>query len=336
MSRKANPAVVGGFVIGAIVLAVASVFFFGGGKFFKKTETYVSYFEGSLKGLEVGAPVTFRGVRVGTVKDIKVVYELKNNNLKIPVIFEIDLDRLEVVGHGGTVPETPREAKKEDSALVQRGLRAQLQMRSLVTGQLAVNLDFFPDSKIVRHEAYKGLPEFPTVPSEVEKFRDIAQKLIASIQDAKIDEIAKDLRKLLNSMNALVNSKELEDAIKGADRLVNSPDIQASLGNLKSALKNADEAMRSVRRLADNANTQLDPLAQGLQQASDDLGKLLDEASRVFESIESSLDENSDLRVRAVSAMEEVAEAARSVRILADYIERHPEAFLKGKKETGQ
>lgn len=336
MSRKANPAVVGGFVLGAIVLGVASVFFFGGGKFFKTTETYVSFFEGSLKGLEVGAPVTFRGVRVGSVQEIKVVYDLKNNNLKIPVVFQIDLDRLEVLGHGGAIPETRSEANKEDSALVQRGLRAQLQMRSLVTGQLAVNLDFFPDSKIVRHERYKGMEEFPTVPSEVEKFRDLAAKLVARLEDMQIDEIADDLRNLLNSMNALVTSKELEDAIKGADRLVNSPDLKASLQSLKSALENADEAMQSVRRLADNADRQLVPLAEGLRRASDDLGTLLDEATRVFESVESSLSEDSDLRVRAVAAMEEVAEAARSVRILADYIERHPEAFLKGKKEAGQ
>jgi paraquat-inducible protein B len=336
MSRKANPAVVGGFVLGAIVLAVAGVFFFGGGKFFKTTETYVSYFEGSLKGLEVGAPVTFRGVRVGSVQDIKVVYQLKNNNLKIPVIFEIDLDRLEVVGKGGAAPETRTEAKKEDSDLVKRGLRAQLQMRSLVTGQLAVNLDFFPDSKIVRHEDYKGLPEFPTVPSEVEKFRDVAQKLIASVQDARIDEIAGDLRNLLKSMRALVTSKELEDAIKGADRLINSPDLQALARDLRAALESAEKAMNSVRQLAENADGSLAPLEEGLRRASGELDKLLDEATRILASVESSLSDDSDLRVRAVAAMEEVAEAARSVRVLANYIERHPEAFLKGKKETGQ
>jgi len=335
MSRKANPAVVGGFVLGAVTLAVAGVFFFGGGKFFKQTETYVAFFEGSLKGLDIGAPVTFRGVRVGTVKGIHVVYDVAKSELRIPVVFEIDVESLEVVGNDAKAQKSA-EKDMEDNILVRRGLRAQLQMRSLVTGQLTVNLDFFPDSKIVRHEHYKGLEEFPTVPSEVEKFRDIAQKLIASLQDAKVDEIAKDLRKLLNSMNALVTSKELDDAIKGADRLVNSPDLQASVKSLRAALESADKAMHSVRRLAENAEGHLDPLAQGLRKASDDLDRLLDEAARVFESVEASLSDDSDLRVRAVTAMEEIAEAARSVRILADYIERHPEAFLKGKKEAGQ
>lgn len=336
MSKKANPALVGGFVLGAIVLAVASVFFFGGGKFFKTTETYVSFFEGSLKGLENGAPVTFRGVRVGSVKDIKVVYDLKTSDLSIPVVFEIDLDRLEVMGGDGFAEESKSEANEENSALVQRGLRAQLQMRSMVTGQLAINLDFFPGAKIVRHGAYHGLNEFPTVPSEVEKLRDLAEKFVSRLQDIPIDQVADEMLDLLKSMKSLVTSEELEGAVKGADRLVNSPDLEASLKSLRSALDSADEAMRSVRALADKADEKIVPLADGLRRASEDLGTVLDEAGRVLEAVQSSLGDNSDLRVRAVTAMEEVSRAARSVRILADYLERHPEAVLQGKKEAGQ
>ncbi len=335
MSRKANPAVVGGFVIGAIALAVGGLFFFGGGKFFRTTETYVAFFDGSLKGLEVGAPVSFRGVRIGTVTGLQVVYDVAKSDLKIPVIFEIDMDRLEIVGDGAA-DAAQSGARGEESVLVKRGIRAQLQMRSMVTGQLAVNLDFFPDSKTVSHGGYKGLQEFPTVPSEVEKLRDLAEKLVSRLQDVPVDKIADEMLELLTSMKELVSSPELDDAIKGADRLVNSPDLEASLKSLRRALENADSAMRSVRRLADNADERIVPLSEGLQKASADLGKLLEEASSVFESIESSLSDNSDLRVRAVEAMEEVAEAARSVRILADYLERHPEAFLQGKKEAGR
>ncbi len=335
MSRKANPAVVGGFVLGAVFLAVASLFLFGGDKFFRTTHTYVAYFEGSLKGLEIGAPVTFRGVRVGTVKDVSVVYDVKTNDLRIPVTFEIDLDRLEVIGDGAA-SGTESGGTSENSVLVKRGLRAQLQMRSMVTGQLAVNLDFFPETEIVHHAGYGGIEEFPTVPSEVEKLRDIAEKLVGRLQEVPVKEIADELQGLLKSMRELVSSPELENAVRGADRLVNSPDLQASLESLRAALENAEGAMRSVRRLADNADERLVPMSEGLQRASDELGKLLDEATRVFESVESSLGEDSDLRVRTVTALEEVSRAARSVRILTDYLERHPEALLTGKKEAGQ
>jgi paraquat-inducible protein B len=333
VSRKANPAVVGGFVLGAIAIAVGGLFFFGGGKFFRTTATHVAYFDGSLKGLEIGAPVTFRGVRIGTVKDISVVYDLDTNDLDIPVVFEIDLDRLVVEGD---VAKALEAAGDDDDVLIERGLRAQLQMRSMVTGQLAVNLDFFPDSEPVYHGDYKGYEEYPTVPSEVEKLRDTAEKLVSQLQDIPIDEITADIRDMLRAAKELVSSDELQRAIAGADQLINSPDLSASVKSLRSALEKADAAMQSVQRLADHADESVVPLADALKDASNDLGGLLDEAARVLKAVESSVNEDSDLRVRTINAMEEVAAAARSVRILTDYLDRHPEALLRGKKEAGR
>jgi len=334
MSRKANPAVVGGFVLGAVAIAVGSLFFFGGGKFFRTIETHVAFFDGSLKGLEIGAPVTFRGVRIGTVKDIQVVYDVDTSELTIPVIFDIDLDRLVITGDVAKAIEASGD--NGDDVLIQRGLRAQLQMRSMVTGQLAVNLDFFPNSEPVFHGGYKDYDETPTVPSAVEKLRDLAEKLVTRLQNVPVDEIATELADLLKSMQALVSSEELSRVLEGADRLINSPDLAASVKTLRSALESADAAMKSVRQLAEDAEENMAPLVEGLQHASQELGNVLDQAAAVLKSMESSLDEDSDLRVRTITAMEEVAAAARSVRVLTDYIERHPEALLKGKKEAGR
>ncbi len=333
MSRKANPAVIGAFVLGAVVIAVGGLFFFGGGKFFRTTESYVAFFDGSLKGLEVGAPVTFRGVRIGTVKEISVVYDVDSSELSIPVIFEIDLDRLIVQGDETRVLDSD---DNERDVLIERGLRAQLQMRSMVTGQLALNLDFFPDSRQVYRGGYKGYEEYPTVPSEVEKLRDIAEKLVTRLQDIEVEEIVADVRDVLQSMKEVVSSDELKNAVAGADRLINSPDLQASVKKLRSALDRAEAAMESVQHLADNADKNIVPLAEGLRGASEDLGALLDQATRLLTSLEASLDEDSDLRVRTLNAMEEVTAAARSVRILSEYLERHPEAILRGKKEAGR
>ncbi|UCC15101.1 MAG: MCE family protein [Gammaproteobacteria bacterium] len=332
MSKKANPTVVGAFVLGAMALALGGMFFFGSGKFFREVDTNVAFFEGSLKGLEIGAPVTFRGVRIGTVKDIRVVYDTDKAELKIPVIFEVDLDRLTVIGDS----DPTADDHEDGDILIERGMRAQLELRSLVTGQLAVNLDFFPGTKAVYHGGYEGHDEYPTVPSEVEQLRGAAQKIIRQIQDVPFDEIADAIQATLEGMEKIVTSNELAGAISGADRLMNSQDLQASLKGLRRALDSADAAMRSVRELADHADDQVGPLVDGLRQASDEFGDILQKAATVLESVELSLDEDSDLRVRTITAMEEVAAAARSVRVLADYIERHPEALIKGKKEAGR
>lgn len=333
MSSKANPAVVGGFVLGAIALALGGLFFFGGGKFFRTTEAYVAFFEGSLNGLEIGAPVNFRGVRLGTVTGIDIVYDTDASNLSIPVIFELELNRLSLVGER---VEQVEEEEDDSNVLIKRGLRAQLVMRSMVTGQLAVNLDFFPDSEMVLHGGYQHYKEFPTVPSGAERLRTFFEDMANRMQEAHLEELVPEVMALLENVNKLVTSEDLSNALAGADRLINSPALTASVKSLRRALDNADAAMLSVRELADDASGELLPLVNSLQRASDELGEILGEAGKVLNSVESSLDEDSQLRVRTRSVMEEVAAAARAVRILADYLERHPEAFLKGKQSGGE
>jgi len=331
MSKKANPTVVGAFVLGAVALAIAAVFFFGSGKLFRKIDTHVAFFDGSLKGLEIGSPVTFRGVRLGTVKDIRVVYDTDKSELMIPVIFEIELDRLTVVGEG-----SGSAGDDDGDILLDRGMRAQLQLRSMVTGQLAVNLDFFPGSPLVYRGGYEDYDEWPTLPSEVEQLRDAAQKIIRQLQDVPVDEIAQEIAAVLKGVDDLVTSENLAGLLEGAHRLADSPDLEASIAGFRTAMERANAALHSVQQLAEDADEQLLPVARGLREASEELGALLDQAGRVLNSVESSLDEDSDLRVRTLNAMEEVAAAARSVRVLADYMERHPEALLRGKKEAGR
>jgi len=139
--KEANPAVIGGFIIGAVVLAVAGVVALGSGKLFTETIQCVMYFEGAIQGLHVGAPVNFRGVKVGSVSNIKMQFDRKNLAVRIPVIVEFPK------GAGGTMEllhTDPRAPQNALAALVERGLQAQLQTESLVTGQLFVQLDIPP------------------------------------------------------------------------------------------------------------------------------------------------------------------------------------------------
>ena len=139
MSQKANPTLIGGFVLGALVLLVGGVLLFGKGLFFApKRQQFVIYFSDSVNGLNVGAPVKLKGVTVGTVKDVRVQYDVENARLLTPVIIDFEPERVTDIG-GQKRPEVPRT-----QALIERGLRAQLQMQSLVTGQLYVEANFLP------------------------------------------------------------------------------------------------------------------------------------------------------------------------------------------------
>ena len=170
MSHKANKTLIGVFVVGAVALAVISVLIFGSGRFFTERLTYVCYFQGSVKGLNVGAPVVFRGVRVGTISDISIESNIETLSIKIPVYIELEPKRF-----GQTGPSKDPKANLE--RLIKAGLRAQLELQSLVTGQLMIELDFHPHTpaKMVGNDT--GYPEIPTIPSGMEELAKTIEKL---------------------------------------------------------------------------------------------------------------------------------------------------------------
>ena len=132
MSKPANKTMIGLFVLGAIALVVVAIVTLGSGKLFKRTTTAVCYFEGSVGGLNEGSPVVFRGVKIGTVKDIAFRFDPKKVHVTIPVFIELEQRRKGV---------TKEEIVDTYKQLIDRGLKAQLEMQSIVTGQLQVALD---------------------------------------------------------------------------------------------------------------------------------------------------------------------------------------------------
>jgi len=131
MRKRANPAVIGGFVVGAVALVVIGALLLGGGQFLTEQRAYVLYFEDSVEGLSVGAPVTQQGVRIGSVSDIQVQYLVREGEFRIPVFIDIEPGRVKEVGVG----DGPREGGEAFvKFLIARGLRAQLHLDSLVTG----------------------------------------------------------------------------------------------------------------------------------------------------------------------------------------------------------
>jgi len=326
MSKPANKTMVGAFVLGAVALAVAAIVLFGSGRLFKDVDGWVAFFPGSVRGLNVGSPVVFRGVQVGQVTDIIVNFDPKELSVNIPVIFETDPDRFRSVG-----PEVITDDKKMHEALVAQGLRAQLQLTSLVTGQLAINMDFFPNTpakffgvdKAQLNKNIKRWWEIPTISTTL-------QDLEEALGEIDFKDMADDFRR----------------AMDGIATLATSPDLHASIGELK-------ETLIAVKNLARNVDSKVEPLATSLDQTLVDVRagigdarKLmatdikdvansakaaLDKTSKTLASMENLADEGTQLRHEISAALTEVSAAARSVRVLADFIEQHPDAVLRGR-----
>ena len=137
MSKRSSPTIIGGFIIGVAVLIIAGIFVFGTNKFRSNELNYILNFDGSVKGLDLGAPVVFRGVNVGVVSNIKLVVNSAGSNLKIPVTISVDPSRI-------TDAESSinQDAKKYIFQMIKNGLKAELQLQSLITGKLLIELEF--------------------------------------------------------------------------------------------------------------------------------------------------------------------------------------------------
>ncbi|MGB2984777.1 MAG: MlaD family protein [Phycisphaerae bacterium] len=350
MSKKASPALVGSFVISALVLLVLGIAYIGGGRFLAKSYKYVAYFEGSLAGLTVGAPVTFRGVRVGEVFEIVVRYDIAEDRIRTPVYVEFQARSIQQASG------EPCGCDELIRMLVDRGLKAQLTLQSLVTGQLAVELDLRPDKPLVLVGKDPRYPELPTVPSAMEQ-------ITKTLQNLPIHEIVEDLRSAIKNIDQLASSPELHKAVKSlgttledvgnlarhidskVDPVVSSVEDTADAAKL--TLQQASESIASVeqvlkdtlediRVLARDVDDQVDPVVSSFESAANAAVDALGQARATLATVQSVIAEDSRLHYEVVNALEELSAAARAVRVLADYLEQHPESLIRGKGAPGE
>src|SRR4029434_2161921 len=165
MASKINPTMIGAFVVGAIVLVVAGVLLFGGGKFFTEKQPYVLFFDSSVEGLNVGAPVTFRGVQIGQITQISAIANPQTFDLIIRVKIEIVRGVVKVGAEG----QRFQDLRQRVEGLIQRGARASLRMQSFVTGLLYVAIDFYPGTPIKLLGLDPAYTELPTIPSDMDQ-----------------------------------------------------------------------------------------------------------------------------------------------------------------------
>ena len=347
MSTQANPAIVGGFAVGAVALAIAGILIFGSGQFFTPAYPYVLYFEGDVSGLQVGAPVKFQGVQVGTVTGITAMFHPTNYAIRLPVQIELQQGSMKpsLSAQGAQTAVLPG-VEEGIKALVSRGLRAQLQMESMVTGLLFVQFSLLPEesSEEVRLDPGTGLPEIPTIPTTMQEVRQTVQKALDKISKLPLEQIVTSLLTTLQHVDGLV--QHVDGVVSGPEVTKTVATFNDTLLVMKHMLEGVDgqidELVASVRTtLTDVQNMTRDDSKKVVRVAAE-LSETLATMRATFESVrqtvvtvEESIIPGSPLRYDLANSLKELSAAARSLRVLANYLERHPNAVLFGKGKSG-
>ncbi|MEA3290881.1 MAG: MlaD family protein [Pseudomonadota bacterium] len=354
MKKKLNPALIGAFIIGALAIAIAAVLYYGKGQFSGEKSNFVAYFRSQANGLVVGSPVVMQGVPIGNVEAIQIGYSEEDSSFFV-------LTHLVITGGMVDWPESVQAEIDHDREklmpnLIGRGLRARLATQSLLTGRLMVELGFFPDTEaVLRGDEW----EIPTILTPIEQISDTLKRINFDKMAASIETAVSGLDSVVNGLNELVNNPKIDDigdellaALKNANNTLDV--ISAEIG---PTAKNLNESLGAVKQLANSLDGRVGGIADTIEKTGDEIGNLVGHADQqiaalagdlrgVVDSAEktmqdagkaargasSLLAENSPLHSELVKTLRNLSDAARSLKGFADYMERHPEALLKGKK----
>jgi paraquat-inducible protein B len=322
VSARAHPRAVGAFVLGAIVLVLAAVLWLSSGDWFQPRDRFVVIFPGSVRGLNEGAPVTFRGVKTGEVKAVDAVLTLaKGDPIVIVVTIEIVRNVVSAPEGAGRPFENLRGAAL-GQALVARGLRARLMSSSLLTGQKYIDMDFLPQDPPRFVGVKAPYPELPTTPTAMEKLGEKGEQFVNELAELPIDEMLEDFRQALQSLRSLLESEDLKGAISGARRATSA---------VPPTLAEARATLAEVRKTLDGFSGETRDTAAQLRETLARARTTLDRAERTLGRLDETAGGTDEARVVAVRALEELKQTLRALRNLVEYVQTHPEAIVLGK-----
>lgn len=320
---KRNAFLVGGFVVAALVLIVLALITVGGADLFAKRQKAVVYFQGSVRGLYVGAPVTFRGVKIGEVLSIGIEVDPKTLVTRIPVGLTLGSETLKMGDEKG-------QSLRNLPDLVQRGLRAKLIIQSVVTGQTSIDLDFKPDTPAVLLAGGKSeLPEIPAM-------RDRLDALLDQVSELPLADVVKEVRQTMGSLDATLKVTQQAVAVSGKEIGAAAVQAQQTLVAGTKALQavqvQANATLASIQQLSESSRQvvmQTQPEIQQTLQSARDAAAAAQQAMGNFAELSAV---GSPMRSDAETAVRDLSLAARSLRSFADQLERQPNTILFGKK----
>ena len=328
MIKETRKTMIGGFVIGALTLVITAILVFGSGDFFRKKDRYVLYFNDSVKGLSVGAPVLFQGVQIGTVITISLVANADEMSIRIPVVIESDPGKWEFehdkkLGHESGV-----------SKLIEKGLRASMKMQSLVTGKYLIEFGFHPDEPA--HFFGTNLPykELPTIQSGMDKFTEV-------IANLPLEELVQKLTSAISGLDNLINSEEAKQLVPAVHQVALDAQrfIQSLDDHAQPLLMEISTAVNEYKKLAENVDKHVGPLASDYRKLAQDLQHQIDplvteiiltsQAARAgakmaeltLKSAKELMSNDSPVFMELTKTLKEFSATARSIRIWADYLD---------------
>jgi paraquat-inducible protein B len=325
MARRANPKAVGIFILGALALAITAIAVLGSGRFFQKSNQYVLFFSGNVNGLRVGAPVKFKGVEVGSVTNLLLNLNIEDQPvtsdyaaIRIPVI--IALDEHKIISRGAVTDFSRPENLKR---AIDAGLRGQLSTESLLTGLLYIDLDMHPGTQpkfyLPPHSEYE---EIPTLPNPFEQAQSAASRLIAQLDKIQLDKLVDTATMTLNTATATLNAYK---------ELAQSDQLRDAIASINRGGESIDRAADSLRLLTSNLNKTIVPLGPQLLASARDADATLKQAQSTLNALDLEIRPDSPLLYQTSQTLSDMSDAARSLRHLANYLDRNPAAVIRGR-----
>lgn len=264
---------------------------------------YLVYFDSSVGGLAPGSNVEWHGLKVGQVVDVSLQYDVSNDTPRAPVLIEIEPERIQLVGADG--PINPEVALK---SLVAKGLRAEIKTSNYLTGQSVVSLDIDPKAGSAQLGTGDAYPVIPTSPNQFDSAFRSVNDILDRISKLPLDKLV----------------IQAHDTMKSFQDLAAGPEIKESLRSLAGALT-------SARELIDKAKTDLAPAMQRLQPVLNTAQQSMKRINSTLGSFDQGYGGSSSFKRDLTRLMSQVDDAVRSIRVLTDYMQQHPESLIRGK-----
>ena len=327
MSQRANPTLIGVFVFGAILIAIGAVVFFGSTNLFARKQAFVSYFNQSVSGLQVGSNVKFKGVTIGKVTRVLLGFVGGDQPVYAKVFYEVDQNAIvRDFGKGG--PNIDLFNEETNKRRVEQGLRARLDFESLISGQLFVSLDFVKDAApftFHKNPSDGSAFEIPVQPSDIDAILANLTKAIGNLGNVDFLTISKDLQSLIISAHDGIESLRLAQLGESLNNLVNSPELNEALTSVKVAFDQLDVTIKKL-------DNDLDPITAKLNPTLEEAKKTMAQLDSATRQLDRMLNANSGFRYQLNSTLAQIGSAADALQRLSEFLERNPNSLIFGRK----
>lgn len=323
MSARANPTFIGLFMLGALLLSVVGVGALASGNWFSRESTFLSFFGETVNGLEVGAPVKFQGVPVGRVTELLIQIDPTDKTFRVPVQYDVDLTRLTSEAGSFVQLDDPEVLRQQ----IADGLRAQLQMESVVTGQLYVELTYRPGSEPPEPERLPAAhPVIPSTPSLLAAFGTQAGSLVGEVLS-----ILFRVNEMLEQVDMVEINESVVASAQAVEQLAEAPELRAALAEAPAMAAQATRTLAEMERMAERLGGMIEPLQAQVEGTNAELVQTLQTMRQALEEARGFLAPDSGVGYQIEGAMSSLKEAADAMRALVLSLERNPDMLLRGR-----